>query len=1461
MVSVSLPALTSQLAGRFQRLERAGAGGSSEVWRAVDGVSGATVALKIAHADAVSRGALAREASYAALALSPRLPELVDVGWLAEPDGRRAFLALRWEEGAPLGVGERGEHGVGAPRDTRAAAPARRGSLEERVALALDVARDVGEALGDLHAAGLAHGDIKPENLLLHPRGDVAVLDLGLAGPMHETTIKGATVRYLARGDADLGDARARDLIALGAVLAEIVDPEIAAANDPITAARSARLPGALDRICAALLAPSPGARPSAAWVADAARALRPAQSDRGERDARLVRATYLKLRRSELERATSARDDAAPWLGEAIRCTRRARSIEPDQDDAGAGFDTMDPLAPLSHDGVARWLTALAGPVAASWPLAAVSGVSEPVLAAALTALARRLPPLAWTLADVEGAALGAAPRVERTRRWTDRAGSDTQDASPAPLDAADAVTLALAVAEVPPDAFALEEVERRLDAPAPLVLAAAEALRLRGELGRARGLVLRRELEGAPGADAIAADVLRRAGDLARARERAERALGLGDSTSRAASPISSRRAASDAGEHDASDAVEHDASDAGEHDAGEVGSGRASRDAGGRALGVLARLAVDAGRLDEADSLTQGATSAPVCEARALMHAARGDMARALAEVSRGEALARTTEERARAAGLRGFVSHTIDPAGSRVAFAAAVDHAVRAGAVIEEATYRTGEAAAAVDLSDLGGAIATSRRAALLWEHLGRPSLAARALLASAAAYATAGAAHDTTRVALEAVARAREAGDARAEAYAWWAIADVARAGAEEGAAASRRAARMLEGSGPEDQLRAAARVLLHCPDEVPAERLAALDRVAAGEGLSAAARLDWWGARAARLAPRTGDGSEEAILAALTSLADARAPLCTRGPALAAGVDLAARGGQSEIANRLLASLTEAARELTRRAPPELSGSVRSLPWVMRAASAPQSGMRPEQIRDLETLIQSLSERDRLRPLLTRAVDALVLWTGVERGLLLLRAPDGRLVPRAARNLARSDLHGEQAALSQTLAARALEAREPVIAVDAAGELSSLHQSVHALKLRSVLAVPLIARGEVLGVVYLDDRVRRGAFGAQELAFTRTIASLAALAIADARDQVMLRRAARRARRSSEALAETLAKREALLDVTERELAKARGAPGTRFRYDDIVGESDTMRAMLKIVDRVTTTDIPVLINGESGSGKELVARAIHRNGPRAARAFVSENCGAIPEGLLESALFGHVRGAFTGADRPRAGLFEVADKGTLFLDEIGEMSLPMQTKLLRILEDGLLKPLGTERTRKVDVRVIAATHRDLEAMVRARTFREDLFYRLNIISIGIPPLRNRTGDIPIIIQHLLKKHAPGARVRITPAAMDLLTAYAWPGNVRQLENEIRRTIVLSDGVIDRAHLSADIAQAGRPEPRELGLNVRGRIDALETDLVRDALERTSGNQTQAAKLLGLSRFGLQKMIKRLAIG
>jgi transcriptional regulator with GAF, ATPase, and Fis domain len=407
------------------------------------------------------------------------------------------------------------------------------------------------------------------------------------------------------------------------------------------------------------------------------------------------------------------------------------------------------------------------------------------------------------------------------------------------------------------------------------------------------------------------------------------------------------------------------------------------------------------------------------------------------------------------------------------------------------------------------------------------------------------------------------------------------------------------------------------------------------------------------------------------------------------------------------------------------------------------------------------------------------------------------------------------------------------------------------------LKLRSVLAVPLIARGEVLGVVYLDDRMRAGAFGKRELGWVRLVSALAAVAVADARDQLLLRRAARRARSAEAKVTQMLAKREALLLLANQALARTRGRQ-TRFDYDAIVGESAPIQDLLNLVDRVVPSDIPVLVLGSSGSGKELIARAIHSNGPRREMPFVSENCSAIPESLLESTLFGHVKGAFTGAARHHAGLFEIAHGGTLFLDEIADMSLGMQAKLLRVLENGEMRRVGSERSIKVDVRVIGATHKSLEQMVQARTFREDLYYRLNVITLRVPALAERRADIPLLVRHFLNKYASDRRIVLAPGVLDELCSLPWPGNVRQLENEMRRALVLADDEIRQEHLSSSlIASNAAPEA---ALNLRARLDALETQLVQRALSQTQGNQTKAALLLGVSRFGLQKMIRRLEI-
>jgi len=318
-----------------------------------------------------------------------------------------------------------------------------------------------------------------------------------------------------------------------------------------------------------------------------------------------------------------------------------------------------------------------------------------------------------------------------------------------------------------------------------------------------------------------------------------------------------------------------------------------------------------------------------------------------------------------------------------------------------------------------------------------------------------------------------------------------------------------------------------------------------------------------------------------------------------------------------------------------------------------------------------------------------------------------------------------------------------------------------------------------------------------------------------------------------------------------------------------RYRIDGLVGHSRVMRDLFQLLETVAATSSTVLITGETGTGKELAARAIHHNSPRRANRFVAINCSAIPETLLEAELFGHVRGAFTGAVGTRQGRLEQAHKGTLFLDEIGTMSPALQAKLLRVLQEREFERVGDSHTIKIDVRVIAATHSDLTKMVADGSFREDLFYRLNVIPVQLPPLRDRREDIPLLVQHFLQKLAGEAgrgAVTISQDALRRLMAYQWPGNIRQLENACERALAFSQGrpQIDVHDLTPDIQNQPAPVDSsdvwfpDDGVDFDRYIEAVELSLIRRSLERTQGNKRQAAKLLHLKRTTLIEKLKRL---
>jgi two-component system, NtrC family, response regulator AtoC len=307
-----------------------------------------------------------------------------------------------------------------------------------------------------------------------------------------------------------------------------------------------------------------------------------------------------------------------------------------------------------------------------------------------------------------------------------------------------------------------------------------------------------------------------------------------------------------------------------------------------------------------------------------------------------------------------------------------------------------------------------------------------------------------------------------------------------------------------------------------------------------------------------------------------------------------------------------------------------------------------------------------------------------------------------------------------------------------------------------------------------------------------------------------------------------------------------------------KYRLENIVGRSEAMLQVFKTAARVASTDATVLIQGESGTGKELVARAIHASSPRAGAPFVAVDCGAIAEGVLESELFGHARGAFTGAQAARRGLFEEASGGTLFLDEIGDVGPNLQSRLLRALQEGTIRRVGTNEPVAVDVRVVAASHRDLEAAVKEGALRADLFYRLNVVTIRIPPLRERREDVPLLAEHFAAKHGRPDGAAISPTARDLLVAYDWPGNVRELENVVARALALNPaGVVMPEDLPEHVRCGSSAPLQAAGVSAAERptLAELEQRYAAQVLQETGGNKTRAAEVLGIDRKTLYRIL------
>jgi transcriptional regulator with GAF, ATPase, and Fis domain len=471
-------------------------------------------------------------------------------------------------------------------------------------------------------------------------------------------------------------------------------------------------------------------------------------------------------------------------------------------------------------------------------------------------------------------------------------------------------------------------------------------------------------------------------------------------------------------------------------------------------------------------------------------------------------------------------------------------------------------------------------------------------------------------------------------------------------------------------------------------------------------------------------------------------------------------------------------------------------------------------------LRRLHAFSERLMTVSSVDELLETLLDDVIQLSGAARGIVLLvDMEDGKEAAprvRASRNVGAEALQDPSGAISDSITRQVIETKRPVIVSDALTDTTfGKSESVIALKLSSVMCVPLLSQGEILGALYVANDEVKHLFERRQLDLLTIFAAQASLILQNAM----------------------------LLSGLRADKEKLQGELEDK-RFGEIIGACASMMEVFRKLTKVAATDISVLITGETGTGKELIAREIHRRSNRVAGPFVTVNCGAIPENLMESEMFGHVKGAFTGAVASRAGRFQQADGGTLFLDEVGELTPQLQVKLLRAIQERVVFRVGDNRPERCDIRIVAATNRTLEDMIKTGEFREDLYYRLNVVNLWLPPLRDRGDDVFIIAKALLSKYADemASQVRgFSPQALAAVRKASWPGNIRQLENRIKKALVLCEKTM-----------LG-PEDLDLGGDAESPIVPLEKAkedfqrrYVLEVLERNNGNRTQTARDLGV---------------
>ncbi|HEX3772435.1 MAG TPA: sigma 54-interacting transcriptional regulator [Polyangiaceae bacterium] len=1510
-----------ELPSRYEPVARLGAGGGGEVWSVRDRVTGRVLALKLLASGAGENevGALVREAIALSGLEGLGVPQVIAFGAL---EGGRRYMVRELVDGSSL-------------EEVLAAKPNGAKSTW------LDALATACDQLTVVHRAGLLHGDIKPANVIVGRDGRGTLVDLGLAAPWREggATAQGLTPKYAApelfQGEALTVRA---EVYSLGATLAEGLErrgDDVGAerrgalrsiAARALEASAAKRWPS-VDELASAIrrAAGLPPGRPSDAppWpvlgleataraLLDRVRALPPGgaivlEGPPGAGRSTLARrlawtlgvhgdtVAVIEAPHGEASRPTNqgmtigqvielelAQIDGRAAGPSANGAAARTPVIIVDDaeriDDAGAAL-----LRKASEAGARLVVVApreVASQLARGEQTAFVVPALEPQAADDL--VRRSVPSLPEALRAHLVARTGARPGPLRAA---------VRKLAGQPLVSKEEIDAALeGRASGPPSATPsqsgrarlFEDVERALDMgrfdDAARELAAlnetsggprTEAERVRAALAAARVAVGRGDAQGARATLAAVEDVAlrgphRRAWQAVGARA-ALRAGAYGDATALA-------RAATDAGKSDALAAEALSVQG--------VALAFTGDDAGARAV------------LDDAIRVAR-AVGDPRVEAVALgssaiahQRAGRNENARAAYEAALAAA------ERARDAGtvatmrlnLAALSKAEGDLAQALGHLEAAVDMGRRAGsgAALAQAWLnlanldlylgRWARARGSIDpLVERRADLSPAARAQLLGleaEHAarttrdpsgGQPEPDVAHLYEEAArAWESQGRAHDAAESRLEGLlARARQPGaDPRALGRAY---ADIRAALGEAGFAEHAALAELVHGS------------IAHAAgDEETARR--ALD--AAIDQARQAGLREWaWQALDAR----------------------ARLASAQGGVATARRDTESALAMLEETASKLPRDLREVFWDDPRRralrqahaatmavvAPPGFAGITSG------SVHAPLRGATEDRLARVLELTRELATEHDVPRLLQRVTDHAVALLGAERGFVLLVGDMGELEAHTARTGGGGD--DPHAVFSRSVAERVVEGGDPVVTISARDdERLAQAVSVHQLMIQSIACVPIRGAppvGRTIGALYVETRLRPGVRFKDELPILRAFADQAAISIENAR---LLAENSARAEQLARAnvalagardeLARTLGKRTEQLAEARRDLRQVRAELRGHFGYAGLVGTSAAMRRLYALIERVKDTDVALLVTGESGTGKEMVARAVHQAGPRAKKPFLGVNCGAIPANLLESELFGSVKGAFTDADRDRRGVFREAEGGTILLDEIGEMPQKMQVGLLRVLQEKHVRPLGGAVEEPVDVRVIAATHCDLEEMVEAGTFRQDLYYRLHVVELRVPPLRERVEDVPPLVDHFLTLMA--ARYRrdrksVSREALRKLCALPWPGNVRQLEHVLLNAWLMSEGkeiAVDDLELpaagrgagsgpsEADAARARRGPSGPPRAENQAEFKAAEKDRILAALGACNWNRARAAEMIGVPRRTFYRRLKEFGL-